>query len=195
MCARYYITEDNDSPDLKDIIEAVRQINISSEIKTAGEIFPADTVPVIANSRKLEPHPFAMKWGYRTSSGGLIINARSETASIKPMFRDGIAQRRCIIPANCYFEWEKQGHNKIKYAIRSDHSSAIYMAGLYRMENGRPVFTILTRTPADPIAFIHDRMPVIFPKDLISDWLNPRYTANELLQHADLSVSYIKACI
>lgn len=191
MCARYYIAEDGGSQELREIVEAVR--NISPELKTAGEIFPSDTVPVIANSRKLEPHPFAMKWGYLTSSGRLVINARSETASNKPMFRDGMAQRRCIIPASWYFEWEKRDHEKTKYAIRSEHSDEIYMAGLYRMEYGRPVFTVLTRAPADPIAFIHDRMPVIFPKEMITDWLNPRYSAEELLPSANLSVSYLKS--
>ena len=58
------------------------------------------------------------------------------------------------------------------------------MAGIYRMEKGVPVFTILTRSLADSIAFIHDRMPVILPDDVKADWLNPRYAADDLIRHA-----------
>ena len=196
MCARYYIAEDGDPQELRQITEAVKQRiygGSPAEIKTSGEIFPTDTVPAVANNRKMVPTAFAMKWGFSASGRGPVINARSETASVVPMFRDGMAQRRCVIPANRYFEWEKRGREKIKYAIGPDRAGIMYMAGLYRLEYGRPVFTILTRPPADSIAFIHDRMPVILPKELINDWLNPKYIAEEMLKSAELDVSYARA--
>ena len=67
----------------------------------------------------------------------------------------------------------------------------IYLAGLYRIERGTdPVFTILTRLPAESIAFIHDRMPVILPAAAIVDWLNIRYDANEVIHAAVQDVEY-----
>ena len=106
------------------------------------------------------------------------------------MFQDGMAQRRCLIPAAYYFEWEKRGREKIKYAIGQNDRGILYMAGIYRLEKGVPVFTILTRSPADSIAFIHDRMPVILPDDVKADWLNPKYAADDLIRHAATEVQF-----
>ena len=115
-----------------------------------------------------------MKWGYTLPDGKPVTNARSETAAEKPMFRDGMLNRRCLVPASNYFEWERRGRERVKYAIRPAGHPVLYMAGVYRMEGGRPVFAILTRAPAEPIAFIHDRMPVILPADAQAAWLDVR---------------------
>lgn len=191
MCGRYYIPEDDVSEDLRQIIEEVsHRHNGGNPIKTSGEIFPADCVPVVANSKQLIPAPFAMQWGYTLSDGKKLINARSETAADKALFRDGMENRRCLIPAGHYFEWEKRGREKIKHAIRAAASPALYMAGIYRMEQGRPVFVILTRSACGDIAFIHDRMPVILPPDVRDDWLNLRHDPREILKSASLDVQY-----
>lgn len=131
-----------------------------------------------------------MKWGYSLPDGKLIINARSETAAEKPLFRDGMFNRRCLVPATNYFEWEKRGKEKVKYAIRPSGNSMLYMAGIYRIENGRPVFSILTREPAEQIAFIHDRMPVILPDAEKDHWLDLRNPAFEVLHYASLEMDY-----
>ena len=109
------------------------------------------------------------------------------------MFADGMRQRRCAVPATNYFEWERTGRARTKYAIRPADGQLFYMAGIYRIESGRPVFSILTREPAESIAFIHDRMPVILPRDLVRDWINPKYRAGEILSHAVLDLSHEKA--
>lgn len=67
------------------------------------------------------------------------------------------------------------------------------MAGVYRFESGKPVFSILTRDPADNISFIHNRMPVLLAPDAVGDWINPRYSADELLRGAVLDVAYTRA--
>ena len=64
------------------------------------------------------------------------------------------------------------------------------LAGIYRFENNLPVFTILTRTPSDDIAMIHDRMPVILPREAAADWLNPRYHGEEILSAALTNMKY-----
>lgn len=181
MCGRYYIAEEDCAAELQEIVEQLNRKEI--KVKT-GEIFPTDTVPVLANSRSMAIKPFAMEWGYTLPDGRRIINARSESASGKPLFRDGMQQRRCLIPATNYFEWEKRGKEKIKYAICPANSSMLYMAGIYRIENGKPVFSILTREPAENIAFIHDRMPVILPAEGTKDWLNVAFQASDVIKAA-----------
>lgn len=187
MCGRYYIREEDSASDLQEIID---QLNRKGQTVKTGEIFPSDTVPVIANSKSMQPSPFAMPWGFTIPDGKLIINARSETAAEKPMFRDGMQQRRCLLPASHYFEWEKRQREKIKYAIKPSGSDMLFMAGLYRIEGNKARFTILTRTPADNISFIHDRMPVILPKEAMNDWLNPRYAADDVIRAAVTDVQY-----
>ena len=187
MCGRYYIREEDSASDLQEIID---QLNRKGQTVKTGEIFPSDTVPVIANSKSMQPSPFAMPWGFTMLDGKLIINARSETAAEKPMFRDGMQQRRCLLPASHYFEWEKRQREKIKYAIKPSGSDMLFMAGLYRIEGNKARFTILTRTPADSISFIHDRMPVILPKEAMRDWLNLKYSATDILRAAMATVEF-----
>ena len=189
MCGRYYIAEDDQAEELKQIIEIVNRKH-NGEIKTSGEVFPSETVPVIATSRSQKITPFAMEWGYSTSDGNRMINARSETASQKPTFKDGMLHRRCIVPASWYFEWNRNEKGKPKYAIGNEQKNVIYMAGIYRFEHDKPVFSILTREPAESIQFIHNRMPVILPKEAVRDWLNTSYRAEDILQHAVLNVNY-----
>lgn len=193
MCGRYWIDDGRESVELKEIIEAVNRRPVVEPVKTSGEIFPSDIVPVVASNKSMAPAAFAMRWGYTLPDGRRIINARSETAETKPMFKDGMRQRRCAVPATHYFEWERAGKTKIKYAIRSTDGALFYMAGIYRFESGRPVFSILTREPAESIAFIHDRMPVILPRELVRDWINPSYRAGEILNHAILDLSHERA--
>ena len=186
MCGRFYIAEDGDTG-LQEIIRALNRKG--TQVKT-GEVRPGDSTAVIANNKSLQPAPFAMPWGFAMTDGKLIINARSETAAGKPMFRDGMLQRRCLIPASHYFEWEKRQREKVKYAIKPAESGMLFMAGLYRIEGNKARFTILTRTPAEPIAFIHDRMPVILPHAALQDWLNPRYNAADVLRAAVTDVTF-----
>ena len=184
MCGRFYIEEDTPE-DLQRIIDALnRRYNGNSPAKTKGEIRPTDIIPVVANSPSMAISAFAMKLGYTMPDGKPMFNARSETAATKPMFADGMKQRRCIIPSTLYLEWEKHGTQMIKHAIFPTGSDLIYMAGICRVEEKRAACSILTRKPADCIAHIHDRMPVILPKDAVRDWLNLRYDQHEVLSAA-----------
>lgn len=188
MCGRYYIAEDDATEELRQIIEAVNRR--SMDVNTSGEIRPGDTVPVLANSPTLQPGAYAMRWGYTLPDGKLLFNARSETAADKALFQDGMTQRRCLIPATCYFEWEHHGKEKIKYAIAPEGSRMLYLAGIYRKEGSRAACTILTREPAECIAFIHNRMPVILPAKAVRDWLNIRYDAADVLKAAQTDMGY-----
>jgi len=191
MCGRFYIAEEDTAEDLLRIIDALnRRYKGITPVKTQGEIRPTDIIPVMANSPSMSTGVYAMKWGYTMPDGKPMFNARSETAATKPLFSDGMRQRRCIIPATLYFEWQKAGTQKIKHAIATTGSDMIYMAGIYRLEGNRAACSILTRPPADCIAHIHNRMPVILPEAATHDWLNLRYEPHEVLTAALTDMSY-----
>lgn len=181
MCGRFNFPKESQDRMLQSVLEDLEQRNI--QVKT-GDVFPGDVAAVIASNRKLEPQCFAMEWGYKMPDGKRIFNARSETASHKVMFADGMQQRRCLIPASHYYEWQKTGDGKVKYSIAPKDTKGFFLAGIYRLESGIPVFSILTREPAESIAFIHNRMPVILPQIVMADWLNPRYNGSEVLSAA-----------
>lgn len=190
MCGRFYVPEDASIQMIRAIVERLEHRNV--KVKT-GDVFPGDIAAVVARNRRLEPQPFAMEWGYHLSDGKRIINARSETAAHKSMFADGIRQRRCLIPAQHYYEWEKTDDRKVKYAIEPEGAEGFFLAGIYHMEGRKPVFTILTRDAAEGIAFIHERMPVILPNEAAEDWLNPKCHGEDILQAAQLNTKY-EAC-
>ena len=175
---------------IRAIVERLEHRNV--KVKT-GDVFPGDMAAVVASNRQLQPQPFAMEWGYHLSDGKRLINARSETASRKAMFADGIRQRRCLIPAQHYYEWEKTDGRKVKYTIEPEGADGFFLAGIYRMEAGKPVFTILTRGATEGIIFIHERMPVILPNEAAEDWLNPKYHGGDILQEAMTQMKF-KIC-
>ena len=188
MCGRYYIADEDAAEELKQIIDEVnRRYNGTSGVKTAGEVFPMDIVPVIAESAG-EPEVQIMRWGYTLPDNKISFNARSEEGSVSRMYRVGLETSRCLIPATNYFEWCDGMKPKPKYEIKPADGDIMYMAGVYRQEGNRRVFSILTRKPAESIRFIHDRMPVILPAFAAKDWLNTRYKAEEILAHANLNV-------
>ena len=189
MCGRYNFSKDSSSQMVQAVLENLQRRQI--EVKT-GEVFPGDVAAVIASNRKLAPQAFGMKWGYKLPDGKLIFNARSETAAQKAMFSDGMRQRRCLIPADCYYEWQKTGQGKQKYQITPTNTNGFFLAGIYRIEQGFPVFSVLTKEPVESIAFIHNRMPVILPNEIIKDWLNPQYHGQELLNAALQNMSFSK---
>ena len=126
------------------------------------------------------------------------MNARTETAPVKPTFKEAWASHRCIIPASWYYEWEHLTGNDgrkrtgAKYLIQPKGSDMTWLCGLYRIENGLPVFVVLTREPGDDIRFIHDRMPLIMPGDYVNDWIKPDVKPEELLDAALTNMVYEK---
>lgn len=190
MCGRFYVPEEDRVGVLRAILENLEHRNV--KVKT-GDVCPGDVAAVVACNRRLTPQPFAMEWGFKLPDGKRVFNARSETAGQKQMFADGMKHRRCLIPAAYYYEWEKTPQAKTKYEIAPQSADSFFLAGIYRLEQGIPVFTVLTKTPAASIAFIHNRMPVILPQDVMADWLNPRFQGDEIL-HAAIGDMAYRAC-
>ncbi|MBQ1376599.1 MAG: SOS response-associated peptidase [Lachnospiraceae bacterium] len=200
MCCRYWADE---SPELRAIVEEMNRSPLvdkwhkTTGIITSGEIRPTNVVPVIAPDRQGKRAVFPMKWGF--SGKSLLMNARSETAAVKPLFKDAWASHRCIVPASWYFEWEhlklNDGKTKTgdKYMIQPRNSTMTWLAGLYRIENGLPVFVVLTREPAEELRFIHDRMPLILPEQLVDEWIRPGAKPEELVKEALTDMIFEKA--
>ena len=115
-----------------------------------------------------------MYWGLKNPRGGLIINARAETALQKPMFAAGVENRRLIIPAEKFYEWNG---NKDKFTFCRPDSDVIYLAGFYDMSGNREAFVILTTAANDSMFPVHDRMPLMIEEKDVPDWLlEPRKT-------------------
>ena len=195
MCTRFYVEPDTE--EIREIIAEVQRSQLSDKfiragnaILTSGEIRPTNVVPVIAPSRNGRKNAFPMKWGFQIPGRSLLVNARVETAAEKPTFKESWEKRRCIIPASWYYEWEhltgNNGQKKVgdKYMIQPRGSSMTWLAGLYRLEEGLPVFTVLTKEPTAELRRIHDRMPLILPKDLIDDWINPHTNPKDILRYS-----------
>ena len=176
MCGRYWI-DDQDEIIAKFVSKIAGK---NPGVKTSGEIFPGDSVPVICRSRGGSVKPFAMEWGFSLSGGKKLINARIETADQKPMFRESMQNRRCLLPMSAYFEWEKAGNGKKKHRILPEINGLFCLAGLYRYENDAPKCTVLTMEAADEIKFIHPRMPVLIPWEHAGNYLRGEKPAYQM---------------
>ena len=196
MCTRYYM--DDASTELSEIIVAVKQsalvdkfINkFAKPITTSGEVRPTDIVPVLAPDRKGDRAVFPMRWGFHNPShNSTVFNARVETAGGKPTFKDAWKSHRCIVPATYYFEWEHfkspNGRTKTgdKYLIQPVNSNVTWLCGLYRIEDGFPVFVVLTTEPHKELQRIHDRMPLIIPDGKVDEWISPESDPDALLPY------------
>ena len=195
MCTRFYVEADAD--EIRDIVSDVQSSQLSDKfnhagyaVLTSGEIRPTNVVPVIAPGKNGMRAAFPMRWGFQIPGRSLVVNARVETAAEKPTFRECFERRRCALPASWYFEWEhvrdEKGRVKTgqRYKIRPRGESLTWLCGLYRIEEGLPVFVVLTREPGDGISFIHDRMPLILPEKCVGDWIRPDADPSALLERA-----------
>ena len=125
-------------------------------------------------------------WAKDPKVGNRMINARSETLAEKNSYKRPFARKRCIVPADGYYEWEKRDGAKVPYFLH-DGDGVLAMAGLYELwrdptraedDENRWVWsvTVLTSPAADALGHIHDRSPVVLPPDLRSSWLDPAVT-------------------
>jgi putative SOS response-associated peptidase YedK len=139
-------------------------------------------------------------WAKDAAGGARLINARAETVAVKPSFRGAFARRRCIIPADGYYEWQAavdkgdSGGKKAKqpfYIYRSD-GGILCFAGIYELWRDGAVpadhedawlwtASIITTEAADEIGAIHDRTPMVIPPPSWDDWLDPANKDKELL--------------
>jgi putative SOS response-associated peptidase YedK len=127
-------------------------------------------------------------WAKDPSIGNRMINARAETVADKPAFRAAFRRRRCLVPADGYFEWQKTGRAKQPYYIRLADERPFAMAGLWEVWTDPATSqrlescTVITTDANDLTRPIHDRMPVILPAAEYATWLDPQPPTTETLR-------------
>lgn len=139
-------------------------------------VAPTHLVPVctlgIGGARALE----LMHWGITprwSRDAKMLINARSETAATGPGFRDAWRHRRCVIPATGFYEWKQEGNRKIPMLFAMHDASSFAMAGLWEPATATAAasMVVLTMSPNELVAPVHDRMPVMLRRREIDSWL------------------------
>jgi len=133
-------------------------------------------------------------WAKDASAAARMINARSETAAAKPAFRDALKSRRCLVPADGFYEWKRTGVSKQPYCFEVNGGALFAFAGLWDRWKGPTSkwvesCLILTTAPNSVTSAVHDRMPVILDPDGYDLWLDPGMmdpaAASELLRPCD----------
>ncbi|MCA9580545.1 MAG: SOS response-associated peptidase [Myxococcales bacterium] len=183
MCGRYTRTE---GPDEWSEVRVPWRL---SERLRAGDpalaprynIAPSQIALVVRNlpAPVIEALPWGLvpSWSTDPTKGSRPINARAETLHEKPSFREPFRRRRCVVLADGFYEWKREGGGKVPYFIRLMGGETFALAGLWD-EHGSPdaplrTFAIVTTTPNEVLAPIHDRMPVILDPESYDRWLDP----------------------
>ena len=146
---------------LDDLPESEQNVQIKF-----GDIYPTYYAPVLTQGK----HPILCKWGFNRFDGkGVMINARAETVTDKISFRKSFLERRCLIPASGFYEWDS---NKRKYYFNRSDGKLLYLGGFYRNEDGIDKFIILTKQSTPPVEKYHNRIPIIVGDDIRDYYLN-----------------------
>jgi putative SOS response-associated peptidase YedK len=183
MCGRYRLSR------RKQLVEEYFDATShESDWSARYNIAPIQPVPVIRQNPKQPRRELSlMRWGLipswakDSSVAAQMINARSETAATKPAFRDPLTSRRCLIPADGFYEWQRTGKTKQPYCFEVNEGELFAFAGLWdrwKDPSGQWVksCSILTTTPNAVTSAVHDCMPVILDLDSYDLWLDPGMT-------------------
>jgi len=177
MCGRFILLTD-----LSVIVESFRIGEVTAEYKPGSSISPGQQISAVIrddNVNKLVNFRWGLipSWAKDPSMGNRMFNARAETIAEKPSFREAFKKRRCLIVADGFYEWQKmeKGKKPFHFSLRS--SEPFGFAGLYETwlsPENKPVktCTIITTDANDLLKSIHDRMPVIVPKDKEALWMD-----------------------
>ncbi|MFN8576167.1 MAG: SOS response-associated peptidase [Candidatus Sericytochromatia bacterium] len=189
MCGRYTISI------LLEEIEKYFGVEVPEIYQPRYNSAPSQFLPVITNK---EPNIVQFfKWGLipywskDPNIGHKMINARSETITEKPSFKNPFKTKRCLVIADSYYEWKNTEEGKIPYRIKLKDNNVFAFAGIWEIwnkEESIKSFSIITTKASDEISDLHERMPVILPYENYKAWLN-----NELKE--DEALSIIKDCL
>ncbi len=179
MCGRYALTADP-----TDLQDAFPEFTLPTQGAPRYNIAPSQPILALPNDGKNQADFFVWglipSWAKDPSIGNRMINARAETLDEKPSFRGALKYHRCLIFANGFFEWQARpaSKSKVPYFIRLKSGAPFVFAGLW--ENWQPAdgsevhsATIITTGPNELMASIHNRMPVILPRDAYAQWIDP----------------------
>jgi len=196
MCGRYRLSR------RKQLIEEhFDSVSDEPDWSVRYNIAPTQPVAVIRQHPKEPVRELSLvrwglipSWAKDPSGAARMINARSETADSKPAFRDALKSRRCMIPADGFYEWMRTGKMKQPYCFEVNEGELFAFAGIWDRWKGPSgdmieTCSILTTTPNAVTSPVHDRMPVILDPDSYDLWLDPGMTnvaaASDLLKPFD----------
>jgi putative SOS response-associated peptidase YedK len=183
MCGRYMLRHSTQQIVLR--FEVAEVIDATFAEMTADapryNIAPTQPIDVITENspRTLEMMRWGLvpSWAKDTSIGNKLLNARAERLMEKPSFRTALARRRCLIPADGFYEWKKLGTTKLPLCIHREDDELFAFAGLWdewTSPDGSPLrsCTIITVAPNSLMATIHNRMPAILRREDEARWLD-----------------------
>lgn len=176
MCGRYYL---GDTTKREVEIELGQEMNLDG--MKAGDVTPAMSPIVLTAPKGGQPEQIratSMFWGISRNDKKLVINARSESVFEKTYFSDSVMNRRLIIPAAGFYEWDKD-KNKVSF-FRKD-KKPIYLAGFYQLSENKDSFVILTTSANESMIKVHDRMPLMIERQNVMDWLVDTDAARQML--------------
>jgi len=186
MCGRFVNLNKIDK--LNKIFEINESENVENGI--SYNIAPSQSTIIITNSKffKIEKANWGMKFfDKKQNQEKNIINSRLETIQKKILFKESFEKRRCVIPANGYYEWSVKDNIKIPYFINIPDKEMIYFAGIWKYFNFKKssmkVFSIITKPANNLLKEIHDRMPVTLSAEESKDYLdhnNSDYLTNNV---------------
>ena len=166
MCGRYSLAAPPE-----ELVEAFDVPDLTFDYRPRYNVAPGQDCPVVAEDRKGRRMGL-MRWGLepawmdRTGSG--FVNARAETVATKPSFRDSFERRRCLVPADGFYEWAKDGRTKTPHWFHPPGGGLVSFAGIW---DGR-TFAILTTDANGDVRDVHDRMPVVVAPEARAAWLD-----------------------
>ena len=189
MCGRFTLTTNMDELQARFDFEARDLV-----LRPRYNVAPTQEVVAILGDGDNPGHNRAelMRWGLipfwakDAKIGARMINARAETVAEKPAFRTALRKRRCLVLADGFYEWKKEENGKTPMYIAAKSRGPFAMAGLFETWKSPEdelirSCTIITTSPNTLMEDIHDRMPVILPKDAETIWLDPKLEDQETL--------------
>lgn len=185
MCGRFVLLTD-----LSVIVESFGIAETAIQHRTGKNITPGQQIAAVIRDDKtrLVHYRWGLvpSWAKDPSIGNKMFNARAETIAEKPSFRKAFQNRRCLIIADGFYEWQKLGNVKKPFYFSMKSGRPFGFAGLYETwmsPEREPIntCTIITTRPNELVRSIHDRMPVIIPKDKERSWIDPVNRDREML--------------
>lgn len=171
MCSRFVVDE-LVWDEMEELVGRLDRNGLS-----AGDIFPSHRLLILKKGTKGPEAYRQARWGY-PGTGRPLINARAETVQEKASFRADFAQRRCVIPARGFYEW-----NALKEQFCfTGYEGALYLAGIYNNDPGKECVVILTTQANGSVRSVHDRMPLLIPRQEVWQWVTDREWAGSLLK-------------